>query len=79
MLLASPCELFVHELANMMSAESIIAGMLPELAGGVQHPELASFKDHENETEAQAKGLKDNFKLLARCRRTRPPAAPRTA
>lgn len=65
MSLSSPRELFVHELADMMSAESIIAGMLPELASEVQHPELAvAFKNHEKETKAQAKRLKDIFKLL---------------
>jgi len=65
MSLSSPRELFVHELADMMSAESIIAGMLPELAREVQHPELAAaFKNHEKETKAQVKRLKDIFKQL---------------
>jgi ferritin-like metal-binding protein YciE len=65
MSLSSPRELFVHELADMMSAESIIAGMLPELASEVHHPDLAAaFKNHEKETKAQVKRLKDIFKLL---------------
>ncbi len=65
MSLSSPRELFVHELADTMSAESIIAGMLPELASEVRHPELAAaFKNHEKETKAQLKRLKDIFKQL---------------
>ena len=65
MALSSPRELFVHELADTLSAEHITAGMLPVLANEVQHPELAAaFMNHEKETKAQIKRLQQIFKLL---------------
>jgi len=63
--LASPRELLVHELEDMLSAEHIIVKMLPELGKEAQHPELkAAFKDHEAETKEQIKRLQQAFKEL---------------
>ena len=65
MAMTSPRELFVHELADAMSAEHIILGMLPELAKEARHPELKqAFKDHEAETKQQIEQLQEVFKLL---------------
>jgi len=65
MSLGTPRELFVHELADMLSAEHIISGMLPELSKEAQHPELSkAFSQHEKETKAQIKRLEQIFKQL---------------
>ena len=61
----TPRELFVHELADMISAEHLIAKMLPELQREALHPEVkAAFKEHEAETKEQIKRLNEAFKLL---------------
>ena len=63
--LTTPRELFVHELADAMSAEHIILGMLPELAEEATHPELQkALRDHEKETRQQVKNLEAVFKAL---------------
>ncbi len=65
MSLESPRELFVHELADAMSAEQIILGLLPELQREAKHPEAKqAFKDHEQETRQQIKNLQQVFKQL---------------
>ena len=51
--IASPRELFVHELSDIMSAEHIILGILPELAKEATHPELQkALRDLARETGA---------------------------
>ena len=63
--LSSPRELFVHEMADMLSAEQIIVKMLPELRKEAKHPEIATaFGDHEVETKRQISRLQEAFKLL---------------
>ena len=63
--LETPRELFVHELADIVSAEHIILKLLPELEREAQHPEVkAAFKEHRAETEGQIKRLEEVFKLL---------------
>ncbi len=58
-------ELLVHELSDMMSAESIIVKMLPELAKEAKDPEAkAAFTEHLAETKGQIDRLKQIFKLL---------------
>ncbi len=65
MAIASPRELFVHELADMMSAEQQILKALPELQQEAQHAELKrAFKEHETETKGQIKNLQQVFKQL---------------
>ena len=61
----TPKELFVHELADMVSAEGIVLKMLPELAREAQHPEVkAAFTEHAAETKEQVARLKQIFALL---------------
>ena len=61
----TPRELLVHELSDMMSAESIIVKMLPELAREAKHPDAkAAFTEHLAETKGQIDRLKQIFKLL---------------
>jgi len=63
--LGSPRELFVHELADMLSAEHIIARVLPELRKEALHPEVKkAFTEHEAETKEHIKRLNQAFKLL---------------
>ncbi len=58
-------ELFVHELADMVSAEHIVVKMLPELRKEAQDPEAkAAFQEHEAETKQQIKRLQQVFDLL---------------
>jgi ferritin-like metal-binding protein YciE len=63
--LTSPRELFVHELADMISAEQIVLKLLPELQREALDQETKSaFKEHATETRAQLKRLHDAFKEL---------------
>lgn len=65
MSLTTPRELFVHELADAMSSEQIILGMLPELAKEALHPEVKqAIQEHERETKQQVKNLQQIFKQL---------------
>ena len=65
MTLATPHELFVHELADAMSAEQIILKMLPELAREARHPEVKqAIQEHERETRQQVQNLEQAFKQL---------------
>lgn len=61
----TPKDLLVHELEDMVSAESIIVKMLPELAKEAQDPEAkAAFTEHAAETKGQLDRLKRMFELL---------------
>jgi ferritin-like metal-binding protein YciE len=63
--LESPRELFVHELADMLSAEHIIAGVLPVLSKEALHPEVKkAFTEHETETKEHIRRLNQAFKVL---------------
>src|SRR3954471_6749571 len=65
MSIASPRELFVHELEDMVSSESIIVKMLPELAKEARDPNAkTAFREHEQETRAHLDRLKQIFTLL---------------
>jgi ferritin-like metal-binding protein YciE len=65
MSLSTPQELFVHELADAMSAEQIILKMLPELEKEALHPEVKkAIQEHERETRQQVKNLEQAFKQL---------------
>ena len=58
-------ELFVHELADAMSAEQQILKMLPEIQKEALNAELKQgLKEHEQETKGQIKNLQEVFKQL---------------
>lgn len=63
--LTAPRDLFVHELADVLSAEHIFLGLLPELAEEALHPELKkALRDHEKETRGQIRNLEASFQAL---------------
>lgn len=63
--LTTPRELFLHELADAMSAEQQILKMLPELQQEAQMPDVKqALKEHEQETRQQVKNLQAVFKQL---------------
>ena len=65
MTIATPRELFVHELSDAMSAEQQILKMLPELQKEARHSELKqALKEHEQETKQQVKNLQAVFKQI---------------
>ncbi|MFT4038973.1 MAG: DUF892 family protein [Thermomicrobiales bacterium] len=65
MTIATPRELFVHELADAMSAEHQVLQMLPELQKEALHPEFKqALKAHEAETKQHVKNLQAVFKAL---------------
>lgn len=65
MSIENPRELFIHELSDIMSAESIIAKMLPDLQKEAVTPEVkTAIADHLKETRQQIDVLKQVFKAL---------------
>jgi ferritin-like metal-binding protein YciE len=65
MSLSTPRDLFVHELSDIMSAENIILGMLPELQKEARSPEFKkALKEHETETRQQVKNLQKVFQVI---------------
>ena len=61
----SPRELFIHELSDIMSAENIIAKMLPELEREAVTPDVKmAMAEHTKETREQIDVLKEVFKAL---------------
>jgi ferritin-like metal-binding protein YciE len=63
--LETPRDLFVHELADIVSAEHIVLKMLPELEQEALHPEVkTAFKEHRAETEGQIQRLFEAFRIL---------------
>ena len=61
----TPRDLFIHELSDTLSAEHIIAKMLPVVAGEVENKELRdALREHEKETKQQIKNLEAAFKEL---------------
>jgi ferritin-like metal-binding protein YciE len=65
MTIATPRELFVHELSDAMSAEQQILTMLPELQQEALNTDLKqALKAHETETKQHVKTLQAVFKHL---------------
>lgn len=65
MTLATPRELFVHELSDTVSAENIVLEMLGELVNETKIPDVkAAVKHHQDETKQQLKNLTKVFSLL---------------
>jgi len=63
--LATPRDLFIHELSDTLSAEHIVLKMLGELQSESSHSEVkAAYKHHETETRQQIKNLEAVFKQL---------------
>ncbi len=63
--MATPRDLFVHELADTMSAEHITLKLLSELQKEDRHPEAKqAFREHEQETKQQISNLEQVFELL---------------
>jgi len=65
MSLATPRDLFIHDLSDMLSAENIIRGMLGEV---IKETKVAdhkkAFQEHLKETEGQIKNLQAVFKTI---------------
>ncbi len=65
MTLATPRDLFLHELSDTLSAENIILGMLEELQQETQHPDIKSaVTHHHKETQQQIKNVEKIFEQL---------------
>ncbi|HEV2065543.1 MAG TPA: DUF892 family protein [Thermomicrobiales bacterium] len=65
MALATPRDLFLHELSDTLSAENIILGMLGELEKETEHPDVKSaVKQHQTETKQQIENVEKIFKQL---------------
>jgi ferritin-like metal-binding protein YciE len=63
--LTTPRELFIHELADAMSAEQQILKMLPELQKEVLNHEVQeALKTHEEETQQQVRNIQEVFRQL---------------
>ena len=65
MTLATPRDLFVHELADALSAEHIIYKTLGEMITETKVPDIKkAFEQHHKETEQQIANLESVFKNL---------------
>jgi len=65
MSLATPRDLFLHELSDTVSAEHIVLTMLGELQQETSNADVkAALKHHESETKQQIKNLDKVFKQL---------------
>ena len=65
MSLATPRDLFLHELSDTVSAEHIVLTMLGELQKETSNADVkAAHKHHESETKQQIKNLDKVFKQL---------------
>ncbi len=65
MSLATPRDLFLHELSDTMSAEQIVLKMLGTLQQETGNADVkAALKHHESETKEQIKNLEKVFKQL---------------
>jgi ferritin-like metal-binding protein YciE len=63
--LNTPLELFVHELSDIRSAETIILSMLDEAIEAVSNPQLkAGLKAHRTQTEGHLKNVDEVFTLI---------------
>lgn len=65
MALATPRDLFLHELSDTLSAENIVLGMLGELEKETRHPDVkAAVKHHHTETQQQIRNVEEVFRQL---------------
>jgi ferritin-like metal-binding protein YciE len=65
MSLATPRDLFIHDLSDMLSAENIIRGMLGEVIKETKVPDhKKAFQEHLKETEGHIKNLQAVFKSI---------------
>jgi ferritin-like metal-binding protein YciE len=63
--LATPRDLFIHDLSDMLSAENIIRGMLGEVITETREAShKKAFQQHLKETEGHIKNLQAVFKAL---------------
>ena len=62
MAMQTPRDLFIHELSDAMSAETMILKMLPELEKESRVPEIKqALQQHEQETQQQVRNLQQVF------------------
>jgi ferritin-like metal-binding protein YciE len=65
MSLATPRDLFIHELSDSMSAEQIILKVLAEMSGETENAQARkAIDDHHKETRQQIQNLEKVFELL---------------
>ena len=65
MSLATPRDLFLHELSDLLSAENIFLKVLAEMAEMSEHAEATkAYRDHHKETEGHIERLQKVFELL---------------
>jgi ferritin-like metal-binding protein YciE len=58
-------ELFIHELRDIYSAESMLIDALPEVANAATHEKLrTAFEDHHRETVQQKNRLDEIARML---------------
>jgi ferritin-like metal-binding protein YciE len=63
--MTTPLELFVHELSDIRSAETIILTMLEEAIEAVSNPQLkAGLKAHHTQTQGHLKNVDKVFALI---------------
>jgi ferritin-like metal-binding protein YciE len=67
MAMATPRDLFMHELSDAMSAEQQILRMLPELQKESRIPDIQqAYQQHEQETQQHVQNLQQVFQLLGK-------------
>lgn len=65
MTLATPRDLFLHELSDLLSAENIFLGILDESSKLAENADAKkAFSDHHKETKGQIERLNKVFKIL---------------
>lgn len=65
MTLATPRDLFLHELSDLLSAENIFLGILDESSRLADNADAKkAYSDHHKETKGQIERLNKVFKLL---------------
>lgn len=65
MTLATPRDLFLHELSDLLSAENIFLGILDESSRLTDNADAKkAYSDHHKETKGQIERLNKVFKLL---------------
>jgi ferritin-like metal-binding protein YciE len=66
MTLATPRDLFIHELSDTMSAEHIVLKVLGEMVNETENAEARkAIQHHQKETEQQIANLEKAFELLS--------------
>lgn len=65
MTLATPRELFLHELSDLLSAENIFLGILAEMSELTENTDAKkAYSDHHKETKGQIERLNEVFEIL---------------